>query len=143
MTSEAKKIYMKKWREENKAKIAERDKKYRKDNKEKIAEKNKKYNQENKEKLDEYNKKYREENKTAIAEKDKKCYRISNWKRSGVINDDFDALYDYYLIVDNCEECNIELVEVGAGTNKKCLDHNHTTGLFRDILCNGCNIKRG
>ena len=137
MTSEAKKIYMKKWREENKAKIAERDKKYRKDNKEKIAEKNKKYYQENTVKITEYNKKYNQ------AEEGKKSKRISRWKQSGVISEDFDALYDYYLIVDKCEECNIELVEVGAGANKKCLNHDHTTGLFRDILCNGCNIKRG
>ena len=26
--------------------------------------------------------------------------------------------------------------------NKKCMDHCHLTGLFRNILCNSCNSKR-
>ena len=27
--------------------------------------------------------------------------------------------------------------------NKKCLDHDHKTGLFRNIICNRCNVIRG
>ena len=123
-------------------------KNYRETHKEKKREYNKKYNKENKEERREYDKKYREENKNKYkkynqTEQRKKSNRITNWKKSGVICDDFNKLYDYYINCCNCEECNIELIEGYYGNNKRCLDHNHETGEFRNILCNTCNIKRG
>ncbi|MBC8305714.1 MAG: hypothetical protein H8E55_59360 [Pelagibacterales bacterium] len=72
----------------------------------------------------------------------KKCYRICSWKRTGVIHDDFDSLYDYYLNTNNCELCNIELITGNYGNNKKTLDHDHDTGLFRYVLCNTCNSHK-
>ncbi len=60
------------------------------------------------------------------------------WKKKGVILTDkfktYDELYDYYLSVNNCELCNISFDEC-----KKCLDHDHRSGLFRNIVCNSCN----
>ena len=146
-TKEQRSEYNKEYREKNKERLKENKKKYREENKEKIKE----YREENKEKLKEYKKEYRENNKEKIAEYDKeyrqtetgkKRYRINNWKKYGIISDDWDALYDRYITTLNCEDCNCELVEGIYGANKRCLDHDHTTGLVRGIVCNTCNLKR-
>ena len=89
-------------------------------------------------------KKYYYKNKESILMKNKteknriKSLRINNWKRRGLVELDgvytFDSLYDYYLEINNCEVCDIILT-----TKNKCMDHCHTTGLFRWILCRNCN----
>ena len=84
----------------------------------------------------EYHKEYRQ------TEAGIKSYRISNWKTIGVKHDDYSSLYNYYLNCEKCENCSIEFIEGNYGANKKCLDHDHETGLFRNVLCNRCNIKR-
>jgi len=94
----------------------------------------KKYREKNKQKLKEYNDKYF---KSAPGIK---TYTINNWKRRGVIGD-YDKLYEYHLSVNECENCGIELNQ--DQSTKKCLDHDHTTGLFRNILCQNCNLLRG
>ena len=33
--------------------------------------------------------------------------------------------------------------EVCGSTNKLCIDHNHTTGKFRGVLCQNCNLALG
>tara|TARA_R110000824_G_scaffold3008_1_gene13885 strand:- start:72 stop:575 length:504 start_codon:yes stop_codon:yes gene_type:complete len=167
MTPEERKEYNKKYNIKNKEKIKE----YYENNKEKIKEQQKEYKKEyyekNKEQIKEYqkeyNKKYRENNLEQLKEQKKEYYetnkekikeyskteqgrkisRISDWKRSGVINNDFTSLYEHYINCNKCENCNIELIEGMYGSNKRCLDHDHETGLFRNVLCNTCNIKRG
>ena len=160
---EKKKEYNKQYREANKEKLKEQKKEYKEANKNKIAECQKKWYLENKEQIKQQTKEYRENNKEKIKEyrennKEKikeqtkeykqtetgiKCQRISKWKQYGVISDDYNKLYNIYINTTNCEECNIELVEGMYGKNKKCLDHDHTTGQFRNVLCNTCNIRRG
>ena len=123
----------------------EKRKEYYEKNKEKIKESVQKYQQENKEKIREREKVYYEEKNKEYRQSDKgkQNTRISRWKHSGVICDDFDALYDKYINTTNCEECNIELTVDRYTTNTtRCLDHDHTTGLFRNILCQRCNIIR-
>tara|TARA_R110000824_G_scaffold249535_5_gene438459 strand:- start:1167 stop:1685 length:519 start_codon:yes stop_codon:yes gene_type:complete len=66
-----------------------------------------------------------------------KSRMIYLWKKNGVIDNDFDKLYDNYLKVTNCELCDVVLE--GKGRSKKCLDHDHVTGKFRNVLCNNCN----
>ncbi|MEK4970667.1 hypothetical protein MKX29_23985 [Cytobacillus sp. FSL R7-0696] len=56
-----------KYREENREKIAERNRKYREENREKIAESQRKYYEENREKIAERHSKYYEENRENIA----------------------------------------------------------------------------
>jgi predicted ATP-dependent protease len=83
------------------------------------------------------------------SEAGKKSARISCWKQKGVIHNDYDELYNIWKTTTNCFDCDIELIEgVGVvngltGSNKKVLDHDHKTGLFRNIICNRCNVIRG
>jgi hypothetical protein len=95
-------------------------------------EQKKEWYQANKEK----NKEYRQ------TDKEIKRIRIKHWKERGIKSDDYDKLYEYYINVKNCELCEIELVEGKGFSNHKHLDHSHSTGLVRNVLCGGCNIKR-
>jgi len=135
---ERQKISNKKYRENNREKIKEISKKYRENNREKESERKKKYRQDNKEKTKERDKK---NNQTPNR---KKSQTIYNWKQSGLQDEDMSALYEQYLIATNCDECNVEFGKIGDGTNTwKCMDHDHETNLFRNFLCNKCNVKRG
>ena len=60
---------------------------------------------------------------------------IYNWKKRGLIYDDYNALYEAYIKTSECQHCKTEFTK----NNKRCLDHDHTTGLFRKIICNQCN----
>tara|TARA_R110002153_G_scaffold8136_1_gene35425 strand:+ start:309 stop:824 length:516 start_codon:yes stop_codon:yes gene_type:complete len=62
---------------------------------------------------------------------------IKNWKRSGVLYGDFDELYDTYIKTMNCTHCG----KVFETTKERHLDHCHETGLFRKIVCQGCNTR--
>ena len=72
-----------------------------------------------------------------------KSMRITHWRQSGVKHDNFDELYDIWKAATNCADCDVNLIEGNIGSNHKCLDHDHTTGLFRDIVCHKCNVHRG
>ena len=122
---EKRKEYMKVYYENNREKILENRKEY-----------NKEYYENNKEKIKETVKEWSQ------TESGKKSQRIANWKQFGVKHDDFNSLYEYYINCKFCEHCNVELVEGSFGNNKKVLDHDHETGLFRNILCHICNCKR-
>lgn len=59
------------YREENKEKIAKRNKQYHQENREKILKRKKQYSQENREKIADKNKKWRQANKERIAERER------------------------------------------------------------------------
>ena len=100
------------------------------------------------EKQKEYLKQYREKNKEKIKSYYKnpdnlKNKRIYRWKKWGIISDNFDELYEKYINTEFCELCSVELTEdKNNSKTTRCLDHDHKTGEFRNILCHSCNVKR-
>ena len=71
-----------------------------------------------------------------------KSQRVCNWKRSGVIHENFDVLYDKYINTKKCELCERDLtIDKRTTSTTRCLDHDHKTGLFRNIVCNRCNSQ--
>jgi len=115
--------------------------------KQKQKEYHKNYNEKNIEKKKEQKKEWYEVNKEQIKEyfktpQGKKIRRINDWKQSGLISEDYDKIYEIYVNTWECDNCGIELVEGNYGANRRCMDHNHRTGEFRNILCGTCNIMR-
>ena len=116
-------------------------KEYREKNKEHRKEYNKEWYKNNQEHKKEYKKEYNKQYlQTATA---KKSGTISRWKQLGLICDNYEELYKHYINTFECDNCGVELVSGLYGNNKRCMDHCHITGKFRNILCNMCNIERG
>lgn len=115
--------------EEYKNKRKERKQKYIQSEKgqQKVKEYSKKWYNENKEKQQQY---YKEGD-------GKKSNTISNWKLRGVVSEDYDKLYEKYVNTDKCEICE----KVFTDTFDRCLDHDHQSGLFRQVLCRNCNTQ--
>lgn len=111
---ERKRIASKKWKDNNKEATAIYSKEYYENNKEKENEKCKKYNQ---------------------TPKGIKSRIISHWKERGIIDEDLDAVYDYYVKQTNCMIC----LKKYKDNFDRCLDHDHTTGEIRYICCRNCN----
>ena len=73
-------------------------------------------------------------------------YRNRSWKKYGIVNLDgtpFTTLdYDRaYQIQQRC--CAICEKHQSQLTKRLHAEHNHHTGYFRSLVCNGCNIKIG
>ena len=96
---------------------------YREKNREKILQQNKQYYQNNTEKFKQYEQ----------TPQGKKSYTIAKWKCRGLLHDE---LYEHYLNTQSCNVCNYVFDDL----NWRCMDHDHQTGLFRQILCNRCNV---
>ena len=101
--------------------------------KEERAAKKKEYYLKNREKILAHLKEYQKINA-------KKC-KICDWRRSGLVGD-LDEIYDRWINTTHCDTCKIELCSGRKGANKKCMDHCHVSGEFRNILCNTCNCQR-
>ena len=70
-------------------------------------------------------------------ENQKKEYnRKYNWKRLGVTGN-IDEIHDKWINATHCDVCGIRLG--GNSSEQKCMDHDHDTGEFRNILCMSCN----
>ena len=148
MTKEEKREYDKKYRAKNKEKIRERKREYHDTNKEQIKEKSKEYRAKNKDKIREHQKEYYEKNKEEIIERRKeyikqyqqtpegiKSNTLSNWRYCGVIGDLPTIYEERYLPSTACEVCK----KTYSSSSDRCLDHDHSTGEFRQMLCRSCN----
>jgi len=63
----------------------------------------------------------------------KKSYRSKAWRLQG-INITYEEYLEKYQKVNGCcEICKVKL-------DTLCVDHNHTTGNIRGLLCTACNL---
>ena len=122
--------------------------------KEEKIEYHKQYYENNKEKINEYNKKWYENNKEKIKKKRNGVFKkyhkenhmkltINKWKKRGLLVDDEDEYESIYYLVqstENCELCNCILTDTKPQiSTSRCMDHDHITGKFRNVVCRSCN----
>ena len=139
---EKQRVYYKKWKQKNPNYFN----KWYSNNKDTV----KNYYQQQKPDRQKYQLNYYHKNKEEInkiyrlSNNGKRVHKIASWKHQGLISDDYNAIYEKVMNTTNCEECNVLLTEDIKNTNTtRCMDHDHTTGLFRNVLCLSCNNKRG
>jgi len=77
------------------------------------------------------------------AEQNPHTNKIATWKRQAIKlrpNEDWLSIWFYYELCENCEICNIQLTKDRFNkSTTKCLDHDHSTGFIRKIICHKCN----
>ncbi len=146
--------YQKKWKEENKERHKQQRREYVQRNKEYIAQQQKEYREVNKERITETHKEYYQDHKEAIAQQQKewreankdealKKERMRSWKRQGLnhTQEEIEEIYKIYMNTTHCDCCKVEF-SLGRDMDSKCMDHNHKSGKFRNILCKRCNNMR-
>ena len=74
-----------------------------------------------------------------LSEHEQMTYK--NW-RKWKVKGDLRKLYKYVMSVNYCEKCNVKLCGGSKMNNRRCMDHDHETGEFRNVLCNLCNVRR-
>jgi len=135
------KEYYQDYYQENKEEIRENQNEYKKEyyqkNKEEILEEQKDYYHKNKDRILENQKEYRK------TEKGYKQRKRHSWEQQGLNMDNFEEIFKRYYETDNCDFCGIKLVMgIKMCAVSKCMDHDHNTGEFRNILCSPCNTRR-
>jgi len=78
----------------------------------------------------EHKRKYREQHKARYL----RNYALKNWRKAKVKGDLEDLYENVYIPETNCWCCNHDFSKY-----QKCMDHDHNTGEFRQILCQACN----
>lgn len=80
------------------------------------------------------------------ASKCKPCCNLLNrhkkrYERYGLTRQQFEEKFEAQN--GQCAACEVELELEGRRTRSPCVDHNHSTGEIRDILCTRCNLAAG
>ena len=145
-TSIAKLKSVKRWRENNKEKVAKLKKKYADKNKEKIAEYQRKYREKNKEKMKAYNIEYRKTNPPK--KRTPEQYQKSKpYRREVHLNKKYGLTVDEYksMLASQGGRCAICLTDDPRGKKHNWfhVDHCHKTGKVRGLLCSRCNMGLG
>ena len=68
----------------------------------------------------------------------KKSMTKSSWRKERLIdsdNDNYEKLYQIYIITTHCNSCIAQFTD----SFDRCMDRDHDTGLFRQIICQSCN----
>ena len=68
-------------------------------------------------------------------------YTIYNWTRQGLIcreGETYKGIYSYVMSIDNCNQCSVKFNDE-VNNEKRCMDHDHSSGYFRQVLCMKCN----
>ena len=66
---------------------------------------------------------------------------INNWKTRGLIlkeGETYKDIYYYVMSIDNCNQCSVKFNKE-VHNEKRCMDHDHSSGYFRQVLCQKCN----
>jgi len=66
---------------------------------------------------------------------------IWNWKNRGLIlkeGQTYKDIYSYVMNIERCERCGINFDDE-IHNNRRCMDHSHKIGYFRQVLCHKCN----
>ena len=134
----------------DKEKQKEHNKKYYLENKDKYKEKLKEYYKNNIESIKERKKEYSETNKEKIKEKQKEYIKTETGKKNSIINNwihthkikfadrnEAEFYYNSYINTHRCTWCD----KMFKDSKERCMDHCHTCGLPRAIICRSCNNK--
>ena len=76
-----------------------------------------------------------------IYDSDNQQRAIYVWKKRGLIckeNESYKDIYYHVMSINNCNLCNIKFNDKNY-SEKRCMDHCHVTGYFRNVLCHRCN----
>ena len=69
------------------------------------------------------------------SERGKQKNMIQRWKQCGLIVEDYDKIYYRWKNSTHCEKCN----QIYTIKHFRCMEHSHSTGNFRGIVCHFCN----
>lgn len=94
------------------------------------------YREKNKDKMVEYRKLYKLDPKNK--EKMRTHGRNATLRQFGITQEDYDELFKK-----QDGKCVICGVEKNGGKQNFCVDHDHTTGKVRGLLCHNCNLSIG
>ena len=66
---------------------------------------------------------------------------IHKWIKRGLIlkeGETYKDIYYYVMSIDNCNQCSVKFNNE-VHNEKRCMDHDHSSGYFRQVLCQKCN----
>ncbi len=125
--------YQRKYRQENRVKLVEYRRKYRQENIIKIEERELEYRQKNKVRIAEYNRGYRQRNKEKLTKRRRDNHLQCSY---GITLEDYDRMLEAQQGC--CAICSSK-----PEMKRLAVDHNHSTGKVRGLLCDLCNRALG